>query len=223
MRQNKQVKGEKRGIRRFFGEMIGGFFGRLLYIISLVWEAKKSILFTLALLCILDGVLPVIGAYIGAELLNRLGLAITGQLTDFSLILYPLIALFVYQFFNKITSRISNITTRIAGELVSNHIRLKIICKARNVDLGSFDRPSFYEKLENANREAGHRPITILSATFNVISAAISAVSFVVILAGLHPGAPWLILLMALPGAIINYVYRHKTFLYMRHRSKDRI
>ena len=29
--------------------MILGFFGRLLYIVSLVWEAKRSILFVLAL------------------------------------------------------------------------------------------------------------------------------------------------------------------------------
>ncbi len=213
---------ERHGLRYFFKDMILGFFGRLLYIVSLVWEAKRSILFVLALLCLLDGVLPVVGAYIGAELLNRLGLAITGQLQSFTQILYPLIALFLHQFFNKITSRISQMTTRIAGELVSNHIRLKIICKARNVDLGSFDRPEFYEKLENANREAGHRPIQILSATFSVVSAAISVVSFIVILAGLHPGAPLLILVMALPGAIINYIYRRKTFLYMRHRSKDR-
>ncbi len=215
-------KKEKRGIRSFFRDMVFGFFGRLFYIVSLVLETKKSILFVLALLCLLDGVLPVIGAYIGAELLNRLGMAIMGQLADFRLILFPLIFLFVHQFFNRITGRISTMTTRIAGELVSNHIRLKIICKARSVDLGSFDRPEFYEKLENANREAGHRPIQILSATFNVISAAISAISFVVILAGLHPAAPLLILVMALPGAVINYVYRRKTFLYMRHRSKDR-
>lgn len=213
---------EKRGIRGFFHEMIFGFCSRLLYIISLVWEAKKSILLVLTLLCLLDGVLPVVGAYIGAELLNRLGLAIMGQLADFKQILYPLIALFVHQFINRIAGRISTMTTRIAGELVSNHIRLKIICKARSVDLGSFDSPAFYEKLENANREAGHRPIQILSAAFSVISAAISTVSFIAILVGLHPAAPLLIILMALPAAVINYVYRRKTFLYMRRRSKDR-
>ena len=51
---------EKHGLRYFFEDMILGFFGRLLYIVSLVWEAKRSILFVLALLCLLDGVLPVI-------------------------------------------------------------------------------------------------------------------------------------------------------------------
>ena len=209
-------------VPRYLARVIGGFFGRLFYILSLVWEAKKSVLFILMLLCLLDGVLPVVGAFISAELLNNLGLALTGELTDFSPIVWLLVALFTYQFINKINSRISMMTTRIAGELVANHIRVKIITKAKDVDLASFDRPEFYEKLENANREAGHRPIGILSASFSVISACISAVSFVVILATLHPAAPLLVLAMALPAAIINYVYRNKTFRYMRHRSKDR-
>ena len=47
-------------------------------------------------------------------------------------------------------------------------------------------------------------------------------VSFIVVLATLHPAAPLLILAMALPGAIINYIYRKKTFDYVRRRSKDR-
>ena len=206
----------------YLARVIGGFFGRLFYILSLVWEAKKSVLFVLMLLCLLDGVLPVVGAFISAELLNNLGLALTGELADFTPIVWLLVALFAYQFVNKINSRISTMTTRIAGELVANHIRVKIITKAKDMDLASFDRPEFYEKLENANREAGHRPIGILSASFSVISACISAVSFVVILATLHPAAPLLVLAMALPAAIINYVYRNKTFRYMRHRSKDR-
>ena len=141
-------------VPRYLARVIGGFFGRLFYILSLVWEAKKSVLFVLMLLCLLDGVLPVVGAFISAELLNNLGLALTGELTDFSPIVWLLVALFTYQFINKINSRISMMTTRIAGELVANHIRVKIITKAKDVDLASFDRPEFYEKLENANREA---------------------------------------------------------------------
>ncbi len=219
-------KAEKpKTVKEFFrmvGNVAGNFFSHLFYILSLVWETKKSILFLFALVCVVDGLLPVAGAYIGAEILNLLHGAIVGEITDFLPIIYWLLALFIQQFFSRIIGRVSLMTTRIAGELVANHIRMKILEKARHVDIASFDRPEFYEKLENANREAGNRPVSILNATFNVISACISAVSFVVILATLHPAAPLLILAMALPAAIINYVYRRKTFAYLRRRSKDR-
>ena len=206
----------------FLANMIKGFFSRLFYIVSLVWSAKKSLLIILAGFCILEGFYPVISALISAELLNQVGHAANGTLSSFKYILTPLIAYFAFLFFTQMMQKLSTMTVRIAGELVSNHIRLRIIQKASSLDVGSFDRPEFYEKLENANREAGFRPINILTSTFTIISSFISVVSFIVILATLHPVAPVLIILMALPAAVINYVYRHKTFLYMRRHSKER-
>jgi ABC-type multidrug transport system fused ATPase/permease subunit len=94
--------------------------------------------------------------------------------------------------------------------------------KAKTIDVSDFDRPEFSEKLENANREAGMRPIQILHATFNILSAVISAVSFVVILAALHPLAPVVMIVMAIPSTIVNYRFRHKNFRYIRHHSKER-
>lgn len=98
----------------------------------------------------------------------------------------------------------------------------KIMDKAKTVDISSFDRPDFYEKLENASREAGHRPIQILNSNFTIVSTAISMISFIVILWAISPFAPLIITLISIPSAVINFTYRRKNFLYMRHRSKDR-
>ena len=62
--------------------------------------------------------------------------------------------------------------------------------KAKEVDMASFDRPDFYEKLENASREAGMRPIQIINSTFSIMSTLISAISFIVILWAVSPIAP---------------------------------
>ena len=210
---------------------IKGFTTRLFYIVSLVWEAAPWMLVAMMLLCVLDGVLPVVGAYISKDLLNRIaeliGSAGLGSIADdlfvtMRPILMLFLAYFIYLFMKKIFARFNTMITGIAGELVVNHIKLKIVNKAKEVDLASFDRPEFYEKLENANREAGMRPIHILSATFSVISALISAVSFVAVLATLSPLAPIVIICAAIPGAIVNYVYRNRNFRYMRMHSKDR-
>ena len=210
---------------------VKGFLSRLFYIVSLVWEAAPMLLIAMAALCAFDGVLPVIGAYISKDLLNEIakliGTVSLGDVWENILVtmkplLFLFLAYFIYLFLKKLLGRFNSMVTGIAGELVVNHIKLKIIYKAKEVDLASFDRPEFYEKLENANREAGMRPIHILSATFNVISALISAGSFVVVLATLSPWAPVIIIFAAIPGAIVNYVYRHRNFRYMRMHSKER-
>ena len=214
-------------IPAYLGKVISGFFGRLLYVVSLVWEAAPALLIAMIFLCLLDGVLPVVGAYISKDLLNKVASLIgVGEGGDFVTVIRPLVLLFVlyfvYLLLKKLLARLNTMVTNISGELVVNHIKLKIINKAKQVDLASFDRPEFYEKLENANREAGMRPIQILSATFSVISASISVISFVAVLATLSPWAPVAIIVAAIPGAAVNYLFRRKSFRYLRAHSKER-
>lgn len=228
-------KDKPKGLKSLPGAMletVRSFISRLFYIISLVWKAAPALLFVMIGLCALNGVLPVFGAYISRDLLNVISELIveyvpnTEQAIDVYAVLEPLIFLFamyvIYMFLNKVLTKINTMVTGIAGELVVNQIKLMIIEKANTVDLSSYDDPEFYAKLENANREAGMRPIGILSATLNVISAIISAVSFVVVLATLNPWAPVLIVLAAIPGAIVNFSFRNKNFRYIRFHSKER-
>ena len=179
-----------REVPKYVSKKISGFFSRLFYIFGLVWKSAPFIFILMVGLCILDGVLPVIGAYISRDLLNRIADLIMAKSagtisSDAYEAMKPLIFVFVlnmvYMFMKRLLSKISTMVTGIAGELVVNHIKVNIITKAKALDTRSFDNPVFYEKLENANREANMRPISILNATFSLISAMISAISFVVV------------------------------------------
>ena len=216
---------------RYIIKKVRGFFSRLFYIFSLVWQSAPLVLIAMMALCLFDGVLPVIGAYISSHLLNEIADLITakslGQLgVDVLEVMTPLVLLFAinlgYLFLKKVLSKVSTMVTGIAGELVVNHIKLLLIGKAKTLDTRSFDDPAFYEKLENANREANMRPISILNATFSLVSAIISAVSFVVVLANLTPLAPLVVMVASMPAAIVSLVYRNKNFRYIRWHSKER-
>lgn len=199
---------------------------RLFYIFRIVWETKPWILFLMVFMSIFNGVTPVIGAYISAQLVNGLvkayNVGVSGGATMFASVVGLLILQFGFSFFVGLVGRINNILNQIASSLVSNHVNVKIMNKAREIDMASFDRPEFYEKLENASREAGNRPIQIMNATFNIVSTTISMVSFIAILWAVSPFAPFIIIAISIPSAIINFVYRKKNFLYMRRRSKER-
>lgn len=227
--KREKPKNLKELLLRFFGG-IKAFLSRLFYIISLVWETAPHVFIVMIALCVLNGVLPVVGAYISRDLLNEISVLIGASLGSFAEeilgalkpVLFLFVLQFVYLFLRRILERVNDMVTAIAGELVVNHIKLKIIGKAKEVDVSSFDRPEFYEKLENANREAGMRPIGILTATFRVISAIISVASFVVVLATLSPIAPVIVIICALPSAIITYIFKNKNYVYMRRHSKER-
>lgn len=210
-----------REVPHYLYRLCHDFFHRLFYIIGIVWEARPAILFVMLLLAVLNGVLPIVGAYIGAAILNALAGAFTGGVA-FSRVLRLLIWQFVYLFGTRLVSECNTIVTRLSGEIVSNHIQMKILKKTKDIDLCNYDLPDFYERLENANREAGMRPLQILNATFTIISSLISMVSFVVILWSVTPIAPFAIVLLSIPSAVVGFVYRRRNVEYMRFHSKER-
>ena len=208
--------------------VIGGFFKRLLYITRLVWETGPWILFFLVFMALFNGFMPVLGSLISSRVLNELqagfGQAVDRALFLASPIFAMLIVLFSYRIVNAVLDRVKSATTRIAGERVVRHIRLKIMHKAKTIDLAAYDSPAFYEKLENANREAGHRPIQTLSSTLGLVSTMIGLISYIVILFR-APGMWWsalVIMAVSIPSAVITFTYRHKNVRYMRWRSKER-
>ncbi|MBO7407042.1 MAG: ABC transporter ATP-binding protein [Clostridia bacterium] len=209
-------------VPHFLKEVIGAFSKRMLYILKLVWEASPGILFLMAFMAVFNGVMPVVGSLIGKELLNRLAQAYNGQLTTFRVVWTLLVFQFGYLLLNSLVNRLDSTIIRISGELVTNHIKLKIMNKAKEVDLASFDSPEFYAKMENANREAGNRPIQVLRATFSIASAIISIVSFIIVLAAVGFLPVLMVIVVAIPSTIINFVYRRKNHNYVFRRSKDR-
>lgn len=210
----------------YIKKMSSSFFYRLGYIIRLVWEAKKSLLLLMVFMALFNGVSPVISAYISANLLNRIAEVLMIRETGFERFLHILLPAmllqFGYMFLVSLINTLSNVVVRISSEVVTNHVKCKIMNKAKEIDIASFDMPEFYEKFENANREAGMRPIEVIRATFDIVSTLISAVSFVVILAAVAWFAPWVVIVLSLPSAVITFSYRKKNFRYMWFHSKDR-
>ena len=216
-------------VPRYLKELLGGFFYRLFYIFSLVWNTAPWILFALLFIAIITGIMPVLGSLISKQILNEMQVVITDRaigkiLGDFwtSNIMFLLIFLFVYRILNRVVGNLESSVTHIAGEKVVSYIKLQIMKKSEEIDLAAYDMPEFYEKLENANREAGMRPVQILSATFRMVSTLIGLVSYVVIISAAFPIAALCIILVSIPSAAVSFVYRHKHFKYMRHRSKER-
>ncbi len=217
----------------YLKKVISGFFSRLIYVFRLVNETGRWIFAALTLVTILQGFIPVVLTYVSKYLINALqtmhgkgeGLdAFTTLSFSSDNILFLLIAMSVLGIFNTVIWQVSGAITKIAGERVTMQVRIRIMQKAKETDIAAFDLPAFYEKLENANREAGHRPLQVIQSIFGIISTMITLVSFVVVLVT-APGMWWsalVIIAVSIPSAIISLAFRTKNFYYMRFRSKER-
>ena len=211
-----------REVPGYLRELITTFLQRLLYIFRLVWETRRSLLFVMVLMCVFNGVMPVVGSVISAAILNDLARVYAGEALAFRVVAVLLIYQFAYMFLTSTVSRVYTMFMSISGEMVSNHVKQKIMEKAKSIDMMSYDSPDFYARMENANREAGGRPVQIMSSTFSVLSTVISIVSFTILLFTVSAWIPLCIVLTAIPSAVINFLYRRKNVNYMFRRSKSR-
>ena len=211
-----------RELPHYLRELIFPTLKRLGYIFRLVWEARRSMLFLLAFMALFNGVAPVIGSIIAAEILNDLARVYAGAALAFSVIAVLLVYQFAYMFLRTAVSRVNSVITTLSGEAVANHVKLKIMDKARSIDMVSYDMPDFYSKMENANREAGMRPLQVMNSTFQIVSSLISIVSYIAVLFAVNTWAPLLIIAVAIPETVINFIYRRKNADYMFRSSKSR-
>ena len=202
----------------------------------MVWDTGHWILFAMIVVTVFTGIMPIIGSLISKEILNELQVIIESRSVAQTLgdaytavffgsaVMFLLVFFFAYKILNQVITRLNTAVTRIAGEKVVRHVKLQIMNKAKEIDIASFDLPEFYEKLENANREAGMRPISVLSSTFDAISKIISLISYVIVLVT-APDMWWMAIVMiiiSVPTAVISFTYRRKNFLYLRRHSKER-
>lgn len=212
-------------VPRFLKELLGGFFKRFFYIVGIIWQTGHWILFLMTFLALFNGLTPVIGALLSKEIINELQAADTPVSEFFhSRIFMLLIYLFIYRVLKRLALTAGTAVDSLSGELVIKQIKLRIMNKSHELDLQYFDLPEFYEKLENANREAGMRPIQVITKTFTAASTLIELISYIAVMAT-APGlglAAFIIMAVSLPSAIISFIYRKRNFNYKRRRSKDR-
>ncbi|MBQ6947006.1 MAG: ABC transporter ATP-binding protein, partial [Clostridia bacterium] len=228
MRDKLRAKPPKnlRDVPRYLKETVGGTCYRLFYIFRLVWETKPGLLLFMIFMSIYEGIIPSVTTLVTSNLLYKLTLSFVSKEVN---LIPPLCWMFGILFLNSLTGGINTMITEISGEAVANHIKVKIMNKAKTVDVASFDMPDFYERLENANREAGMRPVHILRSAFSLVSKIISIISYLGILAtftGVLPTASYLFfglfLVVSVSSAAVSFYYRKRKHDYMFRRSKDR-
>lgn len=211
-----------RDVPEYIKRVIGETSERMFYIIRLVWEANRGIMFLMAFMTLFNGAMPVIGSLISKDILNNLAKAYDDALTSFHIIAVLLIAQFVYLLLNDAMRRIYSTVLQISGELVANHIKIKLMKKSKEVDLSSYDSPEYYTKLENATREAARRPIESLTATFSIVSTVISIISYVIVILAVGILPALIIVAVAIPSTLVNFYFRRKNYDYMFRRSRER-
>lgn len=202
-----------------------GFISDIVRAITMVWKAHAVYTILIAILVIVQGSLPAVSLWISKLLIDRVGTILQGGALGGQENLFRLLALVGAQaalFFLGILLSTGQETLRsMLGDLLSNQVNLRILNKTNGLELSFFENEYFYNKLQNAYREASYRPLEIVFQIFSLVQTVITLSSIFVLLLRLH----WLILplifISLLPILVVQSRYGFRNYWMLRERAPE--
>jgi ATP-binding cassette subfamily B protein len=198
-------------------------FSRTPAAMRLVWQTNRWATLGLGFLTLAGALLPASQAWVGKLIVDGVVAAIQGGADPAqvrSVFVYLIIELGLFLFSTGL-----NHSRRLLQQLIqlqlANRIRGDIIRKALTLDLAFFEHPDFYDRLQNARRESGYKPVDLINDTFLIVQNTITLVSFAVLLLRFSPWLVLILLITSIPAFIAETRFAEEGFRLLTYRAAE--
>ena len=204
-----------------FFERALGVFGYSSRALNLVWTTSRPLTLILAALTLVAGVLPAAIAYVGQLIVDGVVLAMSQDGADKAPVLWLLALEATIVIMVAASQRGISASQSLLRALLGQRVNVMILEKALTLQLTHFEDSDFYDKLNQARREASSRPLSLVKRTFGLVQNAISLSSFAVLLYAFSPWAVLILVGAGLPSFFAEAKFSGDAFRLFRWRSPE--
>jgi ATP-binding cassette subfamily B protein len=168
--------------------------------------------------------LPAAQAWIAKLVVDSVVNSLTNQVSpiDGLRALAPILALeAVLVILQAVIGQARSLAEHILHARLNLTINSRIIRKALELDLSHFENAEYYDKLQNARREADWRGLRIVNGSFYLVQNIVTLISFAVILVRFSPWLALLLFVATLPAFIAQSRYADLTFRVISWRAPE--
>ena len=191
--------------------------------VKLVWHTNRWATMGLGFLTLGGALLPASQAWVGKLIVDGVVASIQRGADPEQVrrvFVYLILELSLFLF-----STVLNHTRRLIQQLIqlqlANRIRGQIIQKALSLDLAFFEHPDFYDRLQNARRESGYKPVDLINDTFLIVQNTITLISFAVLLLRFSPWLVVILLVTSIPAFIAETRFSEEGFRLLTRRAPE--
>ena len=191
---------------------------------ELVWECSRQAALAMAGLTLVASVLPAAQAWVAKLIVDGVVASIDGGMSaaeGLRVVLPYLGVEFALIFGGTLAGRLRTLAEHLLHSQLTNHVSTLIIRQALALDLRFFEDAQFYDKLENARREADRRALNIVNGSFLAVQYVITLISLAALLLRF---SPWIALLLfgaAIPAFVAQSRYSRLTFRVISWRAPE--
>jgi ATP-binding cassette subfamily B protein len=189
----------------------------------LVWQANRVATVGLALLTLAGALLPATQAWVGKLIVDGVVASIQGghDAEQVSSVFYYLVLELILFLLSAAINHSRRLIQQLIQLQLANRVRVEIIRKALTLDMAFFEHPDFYDKLQNARREGGYKPVELINDTFQIVQNVITMISFAALMLRF---SPWLVLILlatSIPAFIAETRFSEQGFRLLTRRAPE--
>jgi ATP-binding cassette subfamily B protein len=117
--------------------------------------------------------------------------------------------------------RVLTLVRQVVGLRLGIDLNVRILEKARHLELRHFEDAEFYDKLTRARREASTRPLSLIQSNFQVVRHALTLAGYIALLVGFSGWMALAVLVATVPAFLAEARFSGAAFRLRNWRSPD--
>ncbi len=190
----------------------------------LVWQAHPASALAMLGCTLIGAFLPVGQAWVGKLIVDAVVHAINthaGAQAGLRAVLPYLAVEFALLVVQSANGQARALAEHILHAQINLSINTRIIRKALELDLTHFENAEYYDKLENARREADWRSLQIVNGGFYIIQNVVTILSFGALLVRFSPWLAFILFAATLPAFVAQSQFAELTFRVLSWRAPE--
>lgn len=190
----------------------------------LVWQAHRPSALAMLAATLIGAFLPPAQAWVGKLIVDSVVASINahvGAQAGLQAVL-PLLAIeFVLIVLQAANAQARKYAEHVLHAQINLSINTRIIRKALELDLSHFENAEYYDKLENARREADWRSLQIVNSGFYIVQNTISLLSYGALLFRFSPWLAFILFAATIPAFVAQSRYSELYFRVLTWRAPE--
>ncbi len=191
---------------------------------AMVWQSHPPCAMAMAGFTLVGALLPPAQAWVAKLIVDAVVQAINqdvGAAAGLRLVIPYLLIEFGLFVAGSLVGQGRTLAEHVLHARLNLSINSQIIRKALSLDLSHFENAEYYDKLQNARREADWRGLQIVNGGFFLIQNVITLISFTALLVRFSPWLALILLVATIPAFIAQSTYADLHFRVLTWRAPE--
>lgn len=189
---------------------------------KILWETSPAGTIAIALTSLVSALLPAAMAWVGKLIIDAVVRASASGLEVDRARVYRLVMTeLALMAGTTVLTRIGRYLHEVIGAKLGAHLSGRIVEKALSLELRHFEDSAVYDKMQNARREAGYRPLTLVMEAFGILQNLVTLAAYAALVVSISPWSVLILIAASIPSFIGEVRFAGESFRINSWRAPE--